>query len=330
MACFETGTPSESGCYCNSPPYYPTCITSDGEAFCYKPPPKCCVAADCGSATGVTCDYSGDFVLAGGGTCACTMAGTKYCATTQSCIPSALCCSYDCAVSISGSSCVSNACACPSGQKVCGSSCIPTTSCCTNGDCSSVVSGQTCSGGTCVCPAGLRVCPASLPQFPSAKCVNASLACPVSIQVLVKAAATDWTMVRVNSSTAANVTTYVTTDVNGTNVTQPVTSLVFTNYSACTGTLILRYNTSNTVVANAKVLLKWTVFKASGSTAAAAANVTTNANGKAITTSAKVLVSNSRGCKLELLNVFPPAARPELWYNKTTAPVTVKNLTWTG
>src|SRR5687768_4623190 len=42
-------------------------------------------------------------------------------------------------------------CGCPSGQKPCGSGCIPNAHCCTAAECSG---GRVCQEGACVCPGG--------------------------------------------------------------------------------------------------------------------------------------------------------------------------------
>lgn len=42
---------------------------------------------------------------------------------------------------------------CPDGTKLCGTTCIPTSTCCSNADCPAG-KGQTCQSGTCKCPPG--------------------------------------------------------------------------------------------------------------------------------------------------------------------------------
>lgn len=45
---------------------------------------------------------------------------------------------------------------CPSGQKRCGTVCIPTTGCCGDAECTN---GRVCQGGTCGCASGTTTCP---------------------------------------------------------------------------------------------------------------------------------------------------------------------------
>src|SRR5262249_5869056 len=82
---------------------------------------------------------------------------------------------------LAGTTCVSGACVCPAGGKLCSASlsCIPIAGCCTDSDCIAI-SGQVCStpGGSCSCPSGKRVCN---PTVGSPQCItNSATVCCVN------------------------------------------------------------------------------------------------------------------------------------------------------